>query len=1092
MAIHEELRPDDDSLPYLMARLARGLSVDNAARTAGRVAVPNADGTSETILGANGVASWVGDTTPPGRPLGVNATAHLGTALVRWDGELEGGIPEDFLRVDVYARKAGDSGEGTLVGSMRDAGELATGVFDVGSTIDVWAVALDNAHDTNGFPAYNVSEESEHVSVEILPIVSQQEFDEAADNILAAAAEDVQHQIDRVDADIAATGEAIDQKAAETLEAANQAAQGYVTTLKEAVDADLAETGEKIDQKAVETLEAAKADTAKHVEQVNKDIEAANKLIAANTSAVETEAQLRAEGDEKAQQATQAVKAETDKLKGDYAGMATDVASVQQSIIQVARKADTALATANGKNRRYVQPSAPADTSVLVQGDEWWQTSSKPLETYWTGEPNNSPSVLIDHSNEVEHVWVWNGSRWNEQVLSAEHLLVPGSIAAGLVTANFFDGAVVKGGVFITSNERIQLNNAGLVMTGKSGETLVSLNATDGTATFNDVSIINGTLSTPVLEGGTINGGSFNLKDASGKVIGQFNTNGISFGDKLTFSKQDNEWVLNIKGAIKSGSTITGAAVTGGTVQTVADANRGIKLVGGNLDIYRDDKSRFLRANENGLYISDENGKNVLAFARTLRTYWTGEPNNSPSVLVDGWALTLNGAIQSGGAISGTAITGGTMTGAIVQTDAAENRGVKLYSGTGTTGNIDVYRADGNVFFRVNEDGLSVKDGANDVLTFGKRDDAWKLSIKGDIQSGSTVSGATVVGASIYTNTQWDSTVGAEKYRGIVITSGGMFAYKNNGKKEYSMAFTADDGTLRLDGSVMANGEIRGARLVGDIVNGGKVVGGTISTRSEDKRGITLNGNQLNAYNEQGQTILSLNGAGNGTALLTGGLKTAQSGRRIEVRNAVYGSYTEGTVKGYDTVGEAWHVVGTSDRTNGSDGDWYTQTLELGINPQQSEFRINYQHRWKTTTMHMLADRIDIVAANKSTYDSPYSKGVYVNGYRIDWEQDWHTLQLSSGISVVGAKCQYGIRCGMLTFIGRLRTPANGDNTLCDLHLCYAGFVSEPVNRTWIVGTMRNNVASTARCYIEANTTLLKVNGGPWDWVDIGSVVIAL
>ncbi len=1232
MAIHEELKPDDAALPYLMARANRLMSTDNSARTAGTIVVPNLDGT-DTVLGTNGVAPWVGDTTPPGRPLDIEATSHLGTALVRWGGELEGGIPEDFLRVDVYARKTGESGEGTLVGSMRDAGELATGVFDVDSTIDVWAVALDNAHDANGFPAYNVSEESEHVSVEILPIVSQQEFDEAADNILAAAAEDVQHQIDRVDADIAATGEAIDQKAAETLEAANQAAQGYVTTLKEAVDADLAETGEKIDQKAAETLEAAKADTAKHVAanqaaqgyvttlkeavdadlaetgekidqkaaetleaakadtakhvaQVNKDIEAANKLIAANTSAVETEAQLRAEGDKQAQQATQAVKAETDKLKGDYAGMATDVASVQQSIIQVASKADTALATANGKNRRYVQPTAPADTSVLVQGDEWWQTSSKPLETYWTGEPNNSPSVLIDHSNEVEHVWVWNGSRWNEQVLSAEYLLVPGSIAAGLVTANFFDGAVVKGGAFLTSNELIQLNNAGLVMTGKSGETLVSMNATDGTATFNDVSITNGTLTAPVLEGGTINGGSFNLKDASGKVIGQFNTNGISFGDKLTFSKQNNEWVLNLKGALKSGSTITGASVTGGTVQTVADENRGIKLTGGNLDIYRDDKSRFLRANENGLYISDENGKPgtvqtvadenrgikltggnldiyrddksrflranenglyisdengkpVLAFARTLRTYWEGEPNNSPSVLVDGWQLTLDGAIQSGGAISGTAITGGTMTGAIVQTDAAENRGVKLYSGTGTTGNIDVYRADGNVFFRVNEDGLSVKDGANDVLTFGKRDDAWKLSIKGDIQSGSTVSGATVVGASIYTNTQWDSGVDAEKYRGIVITSGGMsikgdiqsgstvsgatvvgasiytntqwdsgvdaekyrgivitsggmLIYKGNGTDDTIFAFDVSQNKLIMDGAIQTNGEIRGAKLTGDIVNGGKVVGGTISTRSEDKRGITLNGNQLNAYNEQGQTILSLNGAGNGTALLTGGLKTAQSGRRIEVRNAVYGSYTEGTVKGYDTVGEAWHVVGTSDRTNGSDGDWYTQTLELGINPQQSEFRINYQHRWKTTTMHMLADRIDIVAADKSTYDSPYSKGVYVNGYRIDWEQDWHTLQLSSGISVVGAKCQYGIRCGLLTFIGRLRTPANGDNTLCDLLLCYEGFVSEPVNRTWIVGTMRNNVASTARCYIEANTTLLKVNGGPWDWVDIGSVVIAL
>ena len=876
MAIHEELKPDDAALPYLMARANRLVSTDNSARTAGTIVVPNLDGT-DTVLGTNGVAPWVGDTTPPGRPVGIEATSHLGTALIRWNGELEGGIPDDFRCVQVMAKPVGDTtGEPVVAGVLSSAGEVNTGVFPAGTTVDVWAVAFDNAHNRDGSPAYNASAESAHVQVEILPIVSQQEFDEAADNILAAAAEDVQVQIDRVNADIAATGAAIDQKAAETLEAANQAAQNYVTTLKEAVDADLAETGEKIDQKAAETLEAAKADTRQHIQQVNKDIDAANKQIAANTSAVETEAQLRAEGDKKAQQATQAVKDETDKLKGDYAGMATDVANVQQSIVQVATKADTALATANGKNRRYVQPTAPSDTSVLVQGDEWWQTSSKPLETYWTGEPNNSPSVLVDHSNEVEHVWVWNGSRWNEQVLSAEHLLVPGSIATGLVAADFFDGAVIRGGAFLTSNELIQLNNAGLTMLGRSGETLVSLNATNGTATFNDVSIINGTLTTPVLEGGTINGGSFNLKDASGKIIGQFNTNGISFGDKLTFSKQNNEWVLNLKASIKSGSSITGAAVTGGTVQTVADTNRGIKLVGGNLDIYRSDKTRFMRVNEDGLYISDGT-KNVLSFARTLRTYWTGEPNNSPSVLVDGWQLTLDGALQSGGAISGTAITGGTVTGAIVQTDAASNRGVKLYSGANTTGNIDVYRADGNVFFRVNEAGLSIKDGANDVLTFGKVNNAWKLSLKGDIQSGSTISGATVVGASFYTNTSWDSATDAEKYRGIVITSGGMYAYKNNGSEEYSLAFTADDGTLRLDGSVMANGT-----LTLPTITGGEVIGSNIYTGTDADNRAEMDSNGFRVISN-GETVIAFNVAG-GVDVGTSGLASHRDVASLDER----------------------------------------------------------------------------------------------------------------------------------------------------------------------------------------------------------------
>lgn len=993
MAVHQEINPDVSELPYIMADTAIRLAKTNTSKTSGRIAVLNADGETETILGSNGMAQWVGDTTPPGRPIGVNATAHLGTALVRWDGELEGGIPEDFLRVDIYARKTGESGEGTLVGSMRDAGELATGVFDVGSTIDVWAVALDNAHDANGFPAYNISAESEHVSVEILPIVSQQEFDEAADNILAAAEESAKAHVQLVEATMDEISDAVAENTdaielEKTLrEEAVKAAQDTANSVKSETEklkgdykdmaTDVKTAQADIVKLATKTGNLTETTITKSVVEYAVGTGAAAPTSGWSTSSPTVSGAQRAwmrtkvtygdgrsettnpvvvtgaqgqQGAQGPQGATGATGAQgvsvtaitpfyciaaskpaqpTNKAPGGswttiepayvkdrslYTCQRVDYSNGQWSwtTVQLSSSyglASVALMTANGKNKRWVQKTAPSSTD-LQQGDEWWQTSSKPLETYWTGEPNNSPSVLVDHSNDVEHIYVWNGSRWNEQLLSAQYLLVPGTVSAGLVTSDFFDGRVFRGGTFIITNERIQLNDKGFVMVDASGNPLVTLDATNGTATFKNVKVTDGTIESGTMLGATIKGGEYQLLDKSGKQIGTINSAGMNLGGKLVYGYSD-----------------------------------------------------------------------------TLKQY----------------CLTLDGIIMAKG----------------------EMRGGKM------------------------------------------------------------------IAPYIYSNAEYNSSDPKKKYRGVVITDGGLFAYKGNGKEEYGFTIAAD-GTVKLDGAISTNGEIHGAKLVGNIVNGGKVVGGTISTRSEDKRGITLNGNQLTAYNEQGQTILSLNGAGNGTALLTGGLKTAQAGRRIEVMNSVYGSYTEGTVKGYDPVGEAWHVVGTSDRTTGTSTDWYTQTLEMGISPQQSEFRVSYQNRWKTTTMHMLADRIDIVASGTASADSPYSRGVYVNGYRIDWEQDWHTLQISSGISVVGAKCQYGIRCGLLAFIGRLRTPANGDNTLCDLQKCYAGFASEPVNRTWIVGTMKNNVASTARCYIEANTTLLKVNGGPWDWVDIGSVVIAL
>ncbi len=287
----------------------------------------------------------------------------------------------------------------------------------------------------------------------------------------------------------------------------------------------------------------------------------------------------------------------------DYSNGQWSWTSVQQS--SAFEAADLALTTANGKNRRFVQATTPTvPAAELTQGDEWWQTSSKPPETYWTGKPNNSVSVLVDHSGEVEHIWVWNGTRWALNRLSAEDIIVSGSVAAGLVTADFFDGARIRGGEFVTSNELIRLNNAGLVMNGKSGERLVTLNATDGTATFNSVAITNGALSAGTIDSAAINGGSFTLRDKDGRAIGHLNSSGMDLGDVFAFAKQNGEWLLSIKGSISAGSTISGASivgdstVTGGVVQTSAEDRRGIKLTGGNLDIYRSDKTRFMRANE--------------------------------------------------------------------------------------------------------------------------------------------------------------------------------------------------------------------------------------------------------------------------------------------------------------------------------------------------------------------------------------------------------------------------------------------------------------------------------------------------------------
>ncbi|MEF2736280.1 MAG: carbohydrate binding domain-containing protein [Bifidobacterium choerinum] len=382
-----------------------------------------------------------------------------------------------------------------------------------------------------------------------------------------------------------------------------------------------------------------------------------------------------------------------------------------------------AKATADGKNAIYratTDPAADAGVAAkLTAGDLWWQTSLPNLATYWTGEPNNSPSVLVDHSNEIEHMWVWDGTRWNSHTMYAEDLLVNGSIVtellaadcvearnikAGAVEADAIDatalyGKTIKGGVFLTSNERLVVNNEGVLLKDAGGNATITMNAANGSATFRDVLIDGGSLTTPTITTGDI--------DAS---------------------------------------TIHGSTVTGGTVQTVNDANRGIKLTGGNLDIYREDQQRFLRANEAG---------------------------------------------------------------------------------------------------------ISVSDGTKNVLTFAPIDGVWTLSLDGAIQSGGEISGAAITGAVIRTNTQWDSTVDAEKYRGVVITDGGMYAYKNNGKNEYSLAFNAMSGELLLNGAISTNGELQSPTITA-----GQITGANIYTSDDEDNRVAIDSQGL-TVTRGGETVIS-------------------------------------------------------------------------------------------------------------------------------------------------------------------------------------------------------------------------------------------
>ena len=404
---------------------------------------------------------------------------------------------------------------------------------------------------------------------------------------------------------------------------------------------------EELDAKADEILGAAKEDTAAQITIVNTTITKAQQAIEANRDGLEQEAYLRAEGDKAATAATNAVKAETDKLKGDYADMATDVASVKADMLDTVQRVEIAQTTADGKNRRFVQPTTPTvPAAELTQGDEWWQTSSKPPETYLEGEPNNSVSVPVDHSDEVEHIWTWNGTCWVDLMLAADSLFVRGTISAGLVSADFFDGAIIKGGAFLTSNELIQLNNSGFFVEDAQGNPVITINAANGDATFRSVNIIGAGISTPEISGGSIEGADYKLTTGSGatkQIVAQINSDGVVFGDHLSYAKNGaGQWVLSLKGAIQSGGEISGPVITAPTIQTSSAENTGLKFTTGGLVAFdANGNTTFTLDNTGGIMMAGALMSNSEIVSSSIHT--SPDADNRVSVTSAGLTVTHGG-----------------------------------------------------------------------------------------------------------------------------------------------------------------------------------------------------------------------------------------------------------------------------------------------------------------------------------------------------------------------------------------------------------------------------------------------------------------
>lgn len=482
MADHVEIRPDDASLPLTLADIALRNSNMRLTYLSGTIAVDNGDGTETWIgggdtgaamPGSNGIIPWVGDTTPPGRPTGVTAVCRTECVFVQWDGTLEGGVPADFDHVELYA-KPDSTGESLDLGQLRGKGELATGVLPVGDVVEVWAIAYDNAHDENGVSKPNASDESEHATVIIAPIVSQQDLNDTASEILDAAKSDAAAQVKKVSdgldsarkdidantdaanalksqqtqlrSDLDAAAKKIDvnaqgvdavRKQQDTADAALKSLGKTVEDNKSAQDAINAQQSET--NKTIAANKAALADASKQLEQAKADIKTgqadladARETLADNTAKL-TQAQKDIQANKSnldaANQTLTQAKTDLSQARKDIAQAKSDLTTANGEISKAKESAAQAYAEAHSKNHTFRGPDEPDASKGLIVGDLWLKTQAywtrwqgeknnspsllADFYTYWTGAPNNSPSVLVPLSDRVIDTLVWDGSAWN-------------------------------------------------------------------------------------------------------------------------------------------------------------------------------------------------------------------------------------------------------------------------------------------------------------------------------------------------------------------------------------------------------------------------------------------------------------------------------------------------------------------------------------------------------------------------------------------------------------------------------------------------------------------------------------------------------
>ena len=342
--IHRDISPDWRAAAATVAVRALSEGRGRATAPAGTISVRNADGT-RTVIGEGagtdetgapvGVATFVGDKVPPGRPTGLSWASVAADVTGAWDGTLEGGVPADLAYVELLAG-------GSVVGRLSRAGSCSAAAT-VGSSLACTAVAVD----VSG----NRSEASAATTLTVRDLAS--EASSVASSASAAAAEA------KSAADAAATrAGALEGELAKT-NATVEERTGEGGTLTKRVSAAASDATSAL-AKATEAEQSVSGLSSKVTEAYDSATEALTRASTASQTASEVKSTLTTDYQ---------TKADAERAYATKSELSQTSDSLESSVSEVAKTADGAVASATEAKQTASEIKATLTTDYQTKAD---------------------------------------------------------------------------------------------------------------------------------------------------------------------------------------------------------------------------------------------------------------------------------------------------------------------------------------------------------------------------------------------------------------------------------------------------------------------------------------------------------------------------------------------------------------------------------------------------------------------------------------------------------------------------------------------------------------------------------------------------